>query len=407
MHGESPEPAPRRVDVRRSVSRTIETRASEKGGDALERTARRGRTLAAFRTTASTVARAAGAALLAVALVVSVLLVSAPLAHAVNSDVAPPDIVPSDTDGSCETPPAGYPADGEPVPARAGCTLVIGADDSVVGEVWSWRDATSVHWYSYPAATTQIAAGSVLMCGSTDVATAGLVYECSADSTYLLFTVSSVFVEWPASPTGPLHYCQSVRFERAEGDLTGTACSSVALAVTDAPAPTTSPLDNLATAAPAPSSTQSAPVPGPTVSVEPSPPAPATAAPGTAPAPTTPVPPPPPFAETTFPTAPTALTQTEPTSTSSSSTMPTTTSTSAALSSSSQGDAGPAPAAPTVGSEPGPVTGSTPLEAASVAVVGGARFPLGFVIALAVALAVGGIIMLSGPGFAAARRRRR
>lgn len=327
--------------------------------------------------------------LLAVALVVILL---APTAHAAASGTVP--AVPADSDGSCDTAPVSYPADGEPVPGQAGCTLVLGPDDAVVGEVWSWRDESSVHWYTYPAASAaEITVGSVLMCGRTDPSAAGVVYECSADSAYLLFAVSSVFVEWPAPPTGPLHYCQAVRFEGGQSAVTGTACASVARAVADTPmptpTPTPSPLDNLATPAPPPP----APVPQPTVSAEPppSPVATGAASPTSAinpPAPTAPVSSTPPPADTAAPPSPPTPTAQDPTVQAGS-------------------DAGAEPNVPPVGQDLDPAAGSTPLESASVAVVGGARFPLGFVIALALALAVGGIVMLSGPGFAAARRRRR
>lgn len=350
----------------------------ENGGDTLKLTGRRyGLSTAAGRAV-TMAARPVGAVLLAVALVLAALLV--PAAQAAAAGTVP--TVPSDSDGSCDTAPASYPADGEPVPDEASCTLVIGPDDAVVGEVWSWRDAASVHWYSYPAASTaELTEGSVLMCASTDPATAGVVYMCSADSAYLLFAVSSVFVEWPAPPTGPLHYCQAVRFEGGASDVTGTACASVALADTGTPTPTPSPLDNLATVAPTPS-----PTPEPTAS-EPPLPAPTTASPTSAPAHSTPAGPASPSAEPVATTPP--LTST--------SVLPTPAPDTGAVA---------VPTLPAAGAEPAAAAVSTPLESASVAVVGGARFPLGFVIALAVALAVGGIVMLSGPGFAARRHRR-
>lgn len=323
-------------------------------------------------------ARAVGAVSLVVALVLAALLL--PAAQAAATGAVP--IVPSDSDGSCDTAPASYPADGEPVPAEASCTLVRGTDDAVVGEVWSWRDATSVHWYSYPAASTaEITEGSVIMCARTDPAAAGVVYACSADSSYLLFAVSSVFVEWFAPPTGQLHYCQAVRFEGGASDVTGTACASVALADTGTPTPTPSPLDNLATVAPTPS-----PTPEPTASDAP-PPAPATASPTAPPAQATPAAPPPASNEPAPTTPPLTSAPFVPIQVPDTSAIT-------------------VPTVPAAGVEPAAAAVSTPLESASVAVVGGARFPLGFVIALAVALAVGGIVMLSGPGFAARRRRR-
>lgn len=313
-------------------------------------------------------------------------LVAAPAAAAGEpvTDVAPVADLASDTDGSCDTPPASYPGDGDPVPVDAGCTLVLGPDGAVVGEAWSWRDELSVHWYSYSASTSgELATGSVVMCGSTDPARAGVVYDCSPESPYLLFTVSNTFVELPASPTGPLHYCESVTFTGALGPVTGTACASVvARASSEAAATTPPPVEPDASA-------PTSPVAPPTTdSVDPAPPPSPTSAPTSTPVPTATADPPPSPVDTDLP----AETESVPAD-------PPSTTPSAPVDATPTGDVSTSLDLPTID--------STPLDSVSVAVVGGARFPLGFVIALAIGLALGGIVMLAAPGAAAARRHRR
>lgn len=328
--------------------------------------------------------RSVGAVLLAAILGIGGQLATAPAALAGEPAPTPSvDPIPVDADGSCDTRPATYPADGVPVPADAGCALLVGAGSAVVGEVWSWRDLDSFHWYSYPAATVgDGSAGSVLMCGSTDPARAGVVYDCSADSPYLMFTVSNVFVEWPAPPSDPLHYCQSVSFDGGSAPMTGTACASVQTMTSDAPVPTTT-----STTEAGPTATTPPPAPKPGPSAEPTQPA---------------VPPTP--ANTPVPTDATGGTPATP----GQSTAPTASAPSPPdVPEATSIEAAPDPTGPVGAAATAPAADSTPLESVSVAVVGGARFPLGFVIALAVALAVGGIAMLSAPSLAAARRRRR
>ena len=49
---------------------------------------------------------------------------------------------------------------------------------------------------------------------------------------------------------------------------------------------------------------------------------------------------------------------------------------------------------------------ATPVDSESVALVGGAAFPVALVVALAAALALGGVAVLAGPSAVTAFRRR-
>lgn len=326
------------------------------------------------------------AALAAVALVLT-----APPAHAggAASPTGPSD------DGSCETRPTGYPADGEPVPDSADCALIVGADAAVIGEVWSWGDVDSIQWYNYPVFTLPPAeGGTVIMCGSTDPGAAGVEYLCTAESTYLLFTVSGIFVGWPAALSDPLHFCEQVTFGTGSTAVVGSACSSVQSEILE---------DDPILGGTGPTQTQTAPTSSP--SEPPSSPPPT----GEATSPT--VEP----SQTTVPGDEPAGGLDEPaggetsadgsTPTGSQSPVPTTTIATAPSLDPEPGATGPTgpPARPDL---TGPAV-ATPVAGSSVAVVGGSRFPMGFVLVLALALALGGYVTLAAPGLAAARRRRR
>lgn len=317
------------------------------------------------------------------------LVAAAPAAHAGD---APPPANPTD-DGSCDTRPTGYPADGDPVPDDAGCTLILAADTAVIGEVWSWGDAESVHWYNYAVSTLPPTVdGAVSMCGSTDSGAEGVEYTCSAESTYLLFTVSGVFVEWPTTLSDALHFCEQVSFGSGSTVVVGRACSSVANdSVDNDPLGGVPPTQTPTPSPPGPSEPptepslpeESPPTTAPSDGAVPSDdPADGTEDPGEeevdggaavpigsdAAAPTDASPPVPPAG-----TAP---------------------------------DTSPATGAPLPPDGAGPPA-ATPVQGTSVALVGGSRFPMGFVLVLALALAFGGYVTLAAPGLVAARRQRR
>lgn len=327
--------------------------------------------------------------MLASAVIPLALLAAAPPAQAGGSV---PPAAPTD-DGSCETRPTSYPADGEPVPEGAGCTQIGGADGAVIGEVWSWLDADSVQWYNYAVSSLPPAIdGTVVMCGSTDPGAAGLDYICTAESTYLLFTVAGVFVEWPTTPPDALHFCEQVSFGTGSGAVVGDACSSVERDLVDhdplggapptqTPTAPTAPPSESPTAPPPPESPPVTSVPSdgaePSDEFEDAAGEPTVGATGSA-----------------------AVSPTEPGPQLAVEVLP-------SIDPSGTTVTGPAPTGPLLDPGPEEPPAATPVQGASVALVGGSRFPMGLVLGLAVALALGGYVMLAAPGLMAARRRPR
>ncbi|MEJ7727090.1 MAG: hypothetical protein WKH47_08750 [Actinomycetes bacterium] len=287
---------------------------------------------------------------------------------------------PADADASCDTSPTSYPGNGVPVPGGASCVVVTTPAGVPVAEVWAWGDDAGLHWYNYVAEDYRPGGGSALtMCATEDEAADGFAYDCSTDSYSLLFTVADLFVTWPAIVDADLYFCESV-------DVVG--------------------LDDLVTTAHACGTlsgvSRGESVPGPPPSTTPppaDPSAPPTSSPPTPPPTTAPVDPP---AEEPVPT--TEPTRSEPAAPPS-----------APIPTSSTPPTAAAPSAP-VDATPGrPVADETPPDAApmatpvdseSVALVGGAAFPVALVVALAAALALGGVAVLAGPSAVTAFRRR-
>lgn len=319
----------------------------------------------------ATVALAAG---------VTALLTALPLLAlpAVASATAPPPPPPADADARCDTSPTSYPGNGVPVPGGASCVVVTTADAVPVAEVWAWSDETGLHWYNYVAEGYTPSSGSALtMCATEDEAADETTYVCSTDSYLLLFTIADLFVTWPAEVETDLYFCESVDIVGVDGlALAAHACGTLSGVMQDegaqVPPPTTPP----ATTEPTPTPTPSPPAEAPTIA--------ATDPPADAPDRTT-----------------------EPTSSDPAATP----------------NASPPPAAaPSPPGPPAPVDGdptrladdsaldsapvATPVDTASVALVGGAAFPVALVLALAVALAAGGVAVLAGPSALAAFRRR-
>lgn len=331
--------------------------------------------------------------LLAAALAPAALAVAMAAAPAALAGESEPPAGPID-DGSCETRPTSYPADGEPVPEDAGCTLILAADLAVIGEVWSWADADSIQWYNYASSSLPPpVSGEVIMCGSTDEEAAGVVYTCTAESTYLLFTVSGVFVEWPTAPPDALHFCERVAFGTGPSAVVGGACSSVLY----------DPVGNDPLGGVPPTQTAS---PSPSNPSEP------------------PTQPPPPEDSPPPTTAPSdgAVPGNDPAGGTSEPTQEQTSG--GGVAPSESGPADPAGGSPSA--QPGATSpddreatalplppdesgrpAATPVQGTSIATVGGSRFPMGFVLVLAVALGLAGYVTLAGPGLVAARRQHR
>ena len=281
--------------------------------------------------------------------------------------VTPPPGSP-DSDGDCDTVPTSYPSNGEPVPLSAACELVITPVGTTVAEVWSWGDGTGLHWYNYLSEGYTAESGDALtMCATRDDSAAGVEYVCTTDSYYLLFTMSNLFVTWPSDADADLYYCESVEVVGFDGaPATGHACGTLYSDSEGAPGPPTStppPADPTQPVTSAP--TQPPTTPADPESDEPEETDEPTAAPTTAPQATTSAPA---VAETTGPSLdnPREL--------------------------------------PENAIDPAPA--QTPVDSESVAMVEGGAFPVGFVVAVAGALAIGGIAVLAGPGAIAARRRR-
>lgn len=288
----------------------------------------------------------------------------------------PPPEPPADADASCDTAPTSYPANGGPVPAGASCAVVTTPTDVPVAEVWVWSDDTGLHWYNYLAVGYTDGAPGLTMCATEDSTAAGLEYECSTDSYFLLFTMPNRFVTWPFGLGGDLHYCESV-------DVVGPDAVPV---VAHACGVLSASTDGESEPPPPPSSAPTQPPP----TSEPSPPAeqPTSSATASAPEASDPA------EESTAPTG-------------GSPGMPDT----------PPEEIGAAEPAPSGGTAPGnsadavlldPAPGATPVESQSVALVAGAAFPVALMLAIAAALGLGGVAVLAGPGaFAAVRQRRR
>ena len=246
---------------------------------------------------------------------------------------------PADADASCDTSPTSYPGNGVPVPGGASCVVVTTPAGVPVAEVWAWGDDAGLHWYNYVAEDYRPGGGSALtMCATEDEAAGGSAYICTTDSYFLLFTVSDLFVTWPAIVDADLYFCESVAVVGLD-DLVTTAHACGTLRGV--------------------SRGESIPVPPPTTTpppADPSPP-PTSSTPPAAPAPSVPV------------------------------------------------DATPdRPVADVAAPEAEPM--ATPVDSESVALVGGAEFPVALVVALAAALALGGVAVLAGPSAVTAFRRR-
>lgn len=289
---------------------------------------------------------------------------------------------PADADASCDTSPTSYPGNGVPVPGGASCVVVTTPAGVPVAELWAWADDAGLHWYNYVAEDYRPGGGSALtMCATEDEAAGGFDYVCSTDSYFLLFTVSDLFVTWPAIVDADLFFCESVDVVGlddlvATAHACGTLSGGVAGESVPAPPPTTTtppPAD------PSPPPTSSPPTPPPTTALVDPPaeePAPTTeptrsepAAPPSAPIPT-------------------------------SSTPPTAAAPSAPVDATTPGR----PVADEMPPDAAPM--ATPVDSESVALVGGAAFPVALVVALAAALALGGVAVLAGPSAVTAFRRR-
>jgi len=286
---------------------------------------------------------------------------------------------PADADASCDTSPTSYPGNGVPVPGGASCVVVTTPAGVPVAEVWAWGDDAGLHWYNYVAEGYRPGGGSALtMCATEDEAAGGSAYICTTDSYFLLFTVSDLFVTWPAIVDADLYFCESVAVVGLD-DLVTTAHACGTLRGV--------------------SQGESIPVPPPTTTPPPADPSPPpTSSTPTPPTTTAPVDPP---AEEPAPT--TEPTTSEPV-TPPSAPVPTSTP-----------PAAPAPSVPVDATPDRPVADvaapeaepmATPVDSESVALVGGAEFPVALVVALAAALALGGVAVLAGPSAVTALRRR-
>ena len=311
--------------------------------------------------------RAAGAlAAAAAALVV--------LAPGIALAIEPPIDAPPDADGRCDTMPTSYPGNGIPVPADASCSVVTTPTGIPVAEVWAWGDDTGMHWYNYVAEGYVPGDGYALtMCATDDPDAEDVVYVCTTDSYYLLFTMANVFVTWPSDVGEDEYYCESVDVIGPGGVAdTAHACGTLSYHAGGelAPPPTTAP---------------------PTTPADPPPP-PAT----------TPPPPPP----ATSPDEPIADDSADPAESSPPASTPGAVVPTAGppATTTPAGPDGLDPRLPEDALGPGPV--ATPVDSQSVALVEGSSFPVALVYGVAAALALGGIAVLAGPGVIATIRRR-
>jgi hypothetical protein len=284
----------------------------------------------------------------------------------------PPTEAPPDADAQCETVPTSYPGNGIPVPDGASCAVVTTAAGAPAAEVWAWGDAGGLHWYNYLAEGFTGASGSLLtMCATQDESADGVVYECTTDSYYLLFTMSSLFVTWPSAIEPDHYFCESVDVVGPDYlPVTAYACGAVSAisddgdAAPEPPVTTTPPPVSTPPPATQPPVAPTTDPPDQTTNEPVDPAEPSTEPPASVdvPRPTTTAPTP---SAWTGPGAPHGLPEAE----------------------------GPGPAA-------------TPVDSQSVALVGGAAFPVALVFMLAGALALGGIGVLAGPSALAAFRRK-
>lgn len=328
--------------------------------------------------------RALGAGLvLAGAVLLAGALASPALAAGAAGDPATREVmVGPESDGSCETVPETYPGNGEPVPLDAMCAVVATDTGVPVAEVWAWRDGAGLHWYNYVLAGHEaVGSDALTMCASTDPGDAGLVYSCTTESGTLLFTSGSLFVTWPTEGAGALHFCEAVDVvDQAGAWSLGRACGTIAASGFGAtPTPTQTPTDEPADP-PVDETPASTPVPS-------EPPATTTAV---APPPTTDegeaeVAPPPP-ADDTSGTPASSATTVAPTSVETPEAAP-----------SDDTDL------PDQGADD---TVALPVGSEVVATVGDSPFPVLLVVLVALALGVGGVGVLAGPGVRQAQRRR-
>lgn len=283
-----------------------------------------------------------------------------------------PPGAPPDADGRCDTRPTSYPGNGIPVPDDASCSVVLTRAGTATAEVWSWADADGLNWYNYLVEGYAPGGGSLLtMCATDDEAAEDLVYECTTDSYYLLFTMANLFVTWPSAIEPDHYYCESVDVIAPDGVLvTSYACGTINGTSDDdsalGPPPPTSPPP---TSPPPTSQPPAVPTTEPIEPVDDDPIGPdEPSQPGGSvggPAPTTP--------------AVTAVVTSGP-------------------------DAQNPRGLPEDAFDPVPT--ATPVESQWVARVGGAAFPVSAVFVVAGALALGGVGVLAGPGAIAAVRRR-
>jgi len=272
------------------------------------------------------------------------------------------------------------------VPLEATC-VELSVDGKSVGEAWTWGDVDGVRLYNYAAVGIPATEGRVMMCGTTDSSAADVEYTCTPESSYLLFTVAGAFVEWTEAPAAELYFCERVSFGTGVDAVIAGACSTVPHPGSEdsgADGAGTTDVTDVPTAAPTEGSSASAapdPVPSASAAAKESPP---------------------PSDVPSDPAADGSESTPTPGPGSSAGAMDGST-----TANSAGGAATAAPPTRTVRPADSDLAAATPVDSESVALVGGARFPMGPVLVLAVVLALGGYVTLAAPGFVQARRRRR